>query len=146
MTTISKSNDTYTAITTSTTAPRATAPTKNEVFRESLKKVGVGLFRGIEAASGFAPGGSALTSALRATGSAASAFTSTAIKGAASAQSPGEANVNARELLASGDDMNPMDLIQLQRAVSLEQLNYSTVSNVMKAKHDSAKNAANNMR
>ena len=46
--------------------------------------------------------------------------------------------------LSGGDDA--LALLSLQRQIGLEQQRYSTLSNVMKARHDTAKQVAGNLR
>ena len=144
---MNKVNDYQPRVAVSETAVRATPAPASRQFGEAFKRVGLGIIRGVEAvAGGLVPGGSALSSSLRGARGVGGGIGSIIQKStsAESAESPGDAIADAAT--DTSGDTDPMELIELQRQVNNEQLSYSTVSNIMKARHDSAKQVTNNMR
>jgi len=112
---------------------------------------------GAEAAVRGLPGGPLLAAAMRPAGSVPSAAdvgdlraegsTGTAVSSGGGLEiapgSPGDAGVEAT--LAATADQN-MYFLQLQERISAESRAYSALSNVMKARHDTIKNAIGNIR
>ena len=50
-----------------------------------------------------------------------------------------------QDALSQSQDQT-MELIELQQQISMEQRQFSTISNVLKARHDTAKSVINNVR
>ena len=137
------SNDYKHLISVTETAPRATPLPAGRQFGEVAKRFGAGLVRGVETVAAFSPAGSMVSGALRG-GSPFGARSLALLTAGGSVEAPGGGSV--ADALTDGEEMSPEQLIELQRQVNQEQLTYSTVSNVMKARHDSAKQVTNNMR
>jgi hypothetical protein len=103
------------------------------------------IITGAEAAVRRLPGGPILAAAVRPGGSAvvAGAASSTAEGSAGTAGSPAGGGVE--DVLTHNADMN-MYYLELQERISAESRAYSTMSNVLKARHDTVKNAIGNIR
>jgi hypothetical protein len=65
--------------------------------------------------------------------------------GAAGSTLPGAPSTSVESQLAASQDMN-LYYLQLQEAMSAENRSYSACSNVLKARHDTVKNAIGNIR
>lgn len=80
-------------------------------------------------------------------GGAASSLAATPAEGPGAAGStlPGAAATSVESQLAASQDMN-LYYLQLQEAMSAENRSYSACSNVLKARHDTVKNAIGNIR
>lgn len=116
------------------TQTRVTPASTGQRFADAL---GQTVVRGVEQVAGIATGGS-VSLAQRA--------------GGASPESPGAGAAAAGSAsgslngLMEGQTNSAMQLLELQQQISAEQRQYSTVSNVMKARHDTAKQVINNVR
>lgn len=138
-------------ITQSTTRGRVTPPAAAGRFKQVMGESASALMGGVEAASGFIPGGQVVSAAVRsarggaAGGGVAGMVTST---GAASAESPAgtAGGGGSYETMASGFADDSMRLIMLQQQIQSENQQYSAISNVLKTRHETAKNAIGNLR
>lgn len=156
------------------TAYRVT-PTDGPTFGEVMKISAKQLLRGATAAVSVLPAGSMLAASVRPSGlredivSVSGALTGATPTGAGSTGAAGStgtvvgvpdrtaegANVGmgdstdgqqaAEAALSRSQDMN-MYMIALQERVSAQNRAFTTYSNVLKAKHDTVKNAINNIR
>lgn len=127
-----------------TTAARATDPTAGAQFRQALARVASTALSGVERLLPFAPGGVAMTSALAggtSSGSVAGAIGAVSTGGNPNASLPG----NTSSLVQDSADQ-ALELIALQQQISTEQRQFTTVSNVMKARNDTVKNLIGNVR
>ncbi len=121
------------------TLPRTTPAPASDRFREALADSAAGLLSGVESVSGFLPGGSALTAAVRGGASAGGG----ASPEATGSSAPAEASMSS----ALRDNASQtLQLLELQQQMAMEQRQFTTVSNVMKARHDTAKSVINNVR
>lgn len=73
------------------------------------------------------------------------ASASTSAEGPGAGGLPGSPATSVESQLAASQDMN-MYYLQLQEAMSAENRSYSACSNVLKARHDTVKNAIGNIR
>ncbi len=128
-----------------TTLPRSTPPPASERFREALADSAAGLLSGVESVSGFLPGGSALTAAVR---GGASASASASAGGGVSPEATGSSAPAGGTMTSALRDntSQTLQLLELQQQMAMEQRQFTTVSNVMKARHDTAKSVINNVR
>lgn len=120
-------------------APRTTPAPTERVFREALRDGAGVLLDGVERAAGSLPGGTvvtAATSALTSSGGAASSLGSSS--GIGSAGSVDDA--------LSRSAMQQMELLELQQRMQDENQRFTTLSNVLKAEHETAKTAIGNIR
>jgi hypothetical protein len=102
---------------------------------------------GAETALRRLPGGPILAAAVRpggSTGVAAGGARPEGTAGTASADG-GAGQPGVEDMLAHNADMN-VYYLQLQEQISAESRAYSTMSNVLKARHDTVKNAIGNIR
>lgn len=132
---------------------RTTPSPVSRRFREVLAGAGEALLDGVEVASGLA-GGPVASAAVRDGVGAARG----ALGGGAGAESPeapgaapgagvaaGGAGDTVREALAA-NQTEAMKFLELQQRISAENRRYTALSNVMKARHETAKSAINNIR
>lgn len=115
------------------TLGRATPPPAERAFRDALRDGAGTLLDGVERAAGSLPGGavvSAVTGALTSASGAGSSGTSTG----------GMDDVLSRSALQQ------MELLELQQRMQDENQRFSTLSNVLKAEHETAKTAIGNIR
>ncbi|MCA9602564.1 MAG: hypothetical protein R3A78_02375 [Polyangiales bacterium] len=141
------------ALEVSGTRPRVTPPPASRRFRQVLGDSASSLMGGLEAASAVVPGGPVVSAAVRsAHGSATGAVSSqpAAYLGGQAAEAPSGDGVSPGAPNAPGymtqfaDDS--MRLIMLQQQIQAENRQYTTVSNVLKTRHETAKNAIGNLR
>lgn len=154
MTTRITSNGPSTGVVATVTAPRVTPPV-GRPFGQVIKAGADAVVNGAESAIRRLPGGPILAAALRqpvqagASGTAvpsAEGPTGTAGGGAAAASlSPGAEAPSMDALLAHNADQNLLYL-ELQERISAESRSYTALSNVLKARHDTVKNAIGNIR
>lgn len=129
-----------TRITTEPMVGRATPAPADRAFRSTLRDGASVLLGGVEAAARSLPGGEIVAAAIDGAGRAGSpGAAATAFGTDASSPSAG-----ADALLGSGNES--MQLIALQQEIQEENRRYSTLSNVLKARHETAKNAIGNIR
>jgi hypothetical protein len=107
-----------------------------QALRGAAAGVAGGLAAGIELAAPFVPAGTVVSAAVR---SAASA-------GAVGAAAGGEGDLLAatRALQQQSQSAN-LEYLQLQEGMQRENREFTTLSNVMRVKHDSAKSAIQNI-
>jgi hypothetical protein len=143
-----------------TTAPRVT-PEPARPFQQMMSASSVAILSGAEAAVTHLPGGgilaaamrpgvtsgalssaSSLTSAVGPTGTATSGVAAgvTGVTGSTSGGDP-----SMQQMLSQDADQN-MYYLQLQEQMSAESRSYSAISNVLKVRHDTMKNAIGNIR
>ncbi len=144
-------------LTTRTTQPRQTPRTGSDAFRDALASGASQLLAGVEQVAGLVPGGQALTAAIRGgssgsgsgVGSASLASTSaggTSPEGPGGGlNGPGTGGPSSSDMLAAHTSSS-MELLVLQQEIAMEQRSFQTVSNVMKARHDTAKAVIGNVR
>jgi hypothetical protein len=156
MTTRVTSNGPSTAVVATSTASRTT-PAVTRPFNQVMGASASAVVAGAEAAVRGLPGGPLLAAAMRPAGSGAvtseagdlraegSAGTAAAFGADANIGSGGTASSGVEATLASSADQN-MYYLQLQERISAESRAYSALSNVLKARHDTIKNAIGNIR
>lgn len=121
-------------LTTVATTPRATDPSSGDQFRAALGRGATTVLAGLERALPFAPGGVSTPLAVRSAPEAGPTASTSAGTGASASSVVGDNGNQAFELLA------------LQERIGIEQQQFTTASNVMKARHDTAKNLIGNVR
>lgn len=130
------------------TQPRVTPSSGSDRFREALGQGARQLLAGVEQAATLVPGGSVVTAAVR--GGSSALQSSTAAESAeisgASAALGAEGEAGGPEGLLSEQTSTTMQLLELQQRIAMEQRQFTTVSNVMKARHDTAKQVIGNVR
>lgn len=145
MTTIRQTPRTTLDVRVSPTETRPTPLPASRRFRDALGQGAHGVLAAVEQAASFVPGGAAVSAAVRAgtDGTGVSAGGSASVSGT-SAGAPSSASSMSDALTAQGNQA--MELLQLQQQIAQEQQQYQTVSNVMKARHDTAKAVIQNVR
>lgn len=125
------------------TQARVTPRPASDRFRDALGRGATELLTGVEQLAGLAPGGSAITAAVRGAAGNGNAPGG----GGQTAEGPGGATPESPMSSALMDSSSQsMQLLELQQQISMEQRQFTTVSNVMKARHDTAKSVINNVR
>lgn len=149
-----------------TTAPRVT-PEPARPFQQLMNASSTAIMIGAEAAVTHLPGGSILAAAMRPGGapgiapglSAGSPYgpaaalnraegptgTATSALGTGLSGSTGSSDPSMQQVISQDADQN-LYYLQLQEQISAESRGYSAVSNVLKARHDTMKNAIGNIR
>jgi hypothetical protein len=133
---------TYTAV---HTAPRVTPPPGHRRFREALGGGAQALLAGVEGAAAFVPGAPLATAAVRRPSGGIG------VPGAGPLASP-EAPAGPTGAVPSlvdglqGQADQSLRFLQLQEQISAENRRFSALSNVLKARHDTAKSAINNIK
>jgi hypothetical protein len=120
---------------------RATPEPAERAFRDALRDGAGVLLDGVERAAGSLPGGavvSAATSALTSVGGGGSASW-----GAGSSEADGGSSMDDA---LSRSAMQQMELLELQQRMQDENQRFTTLSNVLKAEHETAKTAIGNIR
>ena len=158
-----------TSVYPTTTAPRVT-PEPARPFQQVMNASSAAIVLGAEAAATHLPGGSILAAAMRPSGSgyaptrslgnaspygSSAAFnraegpTGTATSELGSNLGPGlsgsASDSNIEQVMSQDADQN-LYYLKLQEQISAESRGYSAVSNVLKARHDTMKNAIGNIR
>ncbi|MEO7033770.1 MAG: hypothetical protein ABI548_07800 [Polyangiaceae bacterium] len=145
-----------TGVYATTTAPRVT-PEPARPFQQMMSAGSVAIVSGAEAAVTHLPGGSIIAAAMRSGGSAGAVpgaplnraegptgtATSGVAGGVASGSSGGDPSIQA--VMSQDADQN-LYYLKLQEQMSAESRSYSAISNVLKARHDTMKNAIGNIR
>lgn len=156
MTTRVTSNGPSAAVVSTSTAPRTT-PAATRPFNQVMGASASAVVAGAEAAVRGLPGGPLLAAAMRPAGPGAvspelgglraegSSGTAAGLGGETSIGSVGAAGSGVEATLASSADQN-MYYLELQERISAESRAYSALSNVLKARHDTIKNAIGNIR
>lgn len=135
--TISRIDGTQPRISTEPMAGRVTALPAERAFRAALADGASVLLGGVESAARSLPGGEVLAAAVHGSVRAASSSGRTPI----SAQVGPEAG-----LVGLADGLDQLELIALQQRIQEENRRFSTLSNVLKARHETAKTAIGNIR
>jgi hypothetical protein len=146
-----------------TTAPRVT-PEPARPFQQLINASSAAIVSGAEAAVTHLPGGSILAAAMRPGGSglgpgssAGNAYgpraafnraegptgTATSAVGGVSGSVGNDPSI--QQVMSQDADQN-LYYLELQQQISAESRGYSAVSNVLKARHDTMKNAIGNLR
>lgn len=133
------------------TTPRATDAPAADRFREALGRSAGQLVAGVEQVASFVPGGPIVTAAIRGAGGSSSVGSSvgSTSQGLSAAETTGGASASSETSPMGGlaDQSNQaMQLLELQHALAMEQQRVQTISNVMKARHDSNKAVIGNLR
>jgi hypothetical protein len=144
-------------------APRVT-PASGVPFREMVSRGATAILRGAEAAIGALPGAPIVAAAVRPSGSTVGApvvtggatglgaprvpatsgtAESPAVGGATAGSGPESSSVEGA--LAQSQEFN-LYYLQLQEQLSAENRSFSAMSNVLKTRHDTVKNAIGNIR
>ena len=145
------------------TAPRVT-PEPARPFQQVMNAGSAAIVSGAEAAVTHLPGGSILAAAMRPGGSSVgpAAYTSPSTLNSASSRSEGPTGTatsalggvstgagagdpSIQQVMSQDADQN-LYYLKLQEQISAESRGYSAVSNVLKARHDTMKNAIGNIR
>jgi hypothetical protein len=127
------------------TGSRVTPARPSARFQAALESSAGVLLSGVESASSIVPGAGQLVAAVRGTGSALAGTSG----GGESAEGPGgaeggPAGTMEDSLRTQADDN--MRFLQLQAQIQAENQRFTTLSNVMKARHETAKTAIGNIR
>jgi hypothetical protein len=139
------------AVQSRVTTPRTTEAPAADRFREALGRSASQLVAGVEQVASFVPGGPVVTAAIRGAAGGTSGVGSSSQGLSSSPETSGGASAAAGpEGSAVGslaDQSNQaMQLLELQHALAMEQQRVQTISNVMKARHDSNKAVIGNLR
>jgi hypothetical protein len=136
--------------------PRQT-PKPAASFAEAVKKGSSALLDAVSSAAGILPGGGIVAAAARmgrgldAAGSLAGAVSETAAgedpksPGLGADPGPGTGLSDIWQLQKEGQLMN-LEFLKVQESISRENRVFSTISNVLKARHETTRNAINNIR
>lgn len=137
------------------TAARTTAPPARP-FHQVISAGAGAIVRGAEHAATQLPGGPILAAAMRSAPSGTTVSMVQSPEGASSAARGSAGAVGANPLaggggpaiegsLAQGADQN-LYFLELQERISQESRSYTALSNVLKARHETVKNAIGNIR
>ncbi len=133
-----------------TTEARTTPAPTADRFRDALAEGASQVLAGVEQAAGLVPGGSVITAAVRAGRGGGSGVGSNGAGSAGSAEAPGAGSgpqsAGGMQGALADSASQSMQLLELQQQIAMEQRQFTTVSNVMKARHDTAKSVINNVR
>jgi hypothetical protein len=155
MTTRITSNGPSGGVVATSTAPRTT-PAVTRPFNQVMGASASAVVAGAEAAVRGLPGGPLLAAAMRPAGSTGAVLETGDLRAEGSpgtaaglggdpTGSAGPASSGVEATLASSADQN-LYYLQLQERISAESRSYSALSNVLKARHDTIKNAIGNIR
>ncbi|MCU0672943.1 MAG: hypothetical protein MUE69_09165 [Myxococcota bacterium] len=142
------------AVQSRVTTPRTTEAPAADRFREALGRSASQLVAGVEQVASFVPGGPVVTAAIRGAAGGTSGVGSSSQGLSSSPETSGGATSGAAGAGTEGsavgslaDQSNQaMQLLELQHALAMEQQRVQTISNVMKARHDSNKAVIGNLR
>lgn len=118
---------------------RATPEPAERAFREALRDGAGVLLDGVERAAGSLPGGAVVSAAT-------SALTSAGGGGGGSLGGLGSSGGSSMDDALSRSAMQQMELLELQQRMQDENQRFTTLSNVLKAEHETAKTAIGNIR
>jgi hypothetical protein len=114
-------------------------------LRSAAAGLALGVADGVELAAPLVPGGTVLSAAVRTTaGAAASAISGTTSSGGVAAGGEGDLLTATRALQQQSQSFN-LEYLQLQESLQRENREFTTLSNVMRVKHDSARAAIQNI-
>lgn len=147
-----------TALTVQVTTPRQTPEPPSRRFTDALRQGASVVLSGISAAAGALPGIPVLTAALRGASNAAPAARSP--NSFESAEAPAGGGVDGAGGSGGGSEPGQSDMervmhesqafnlyyLEIQEEMSRENRRFSALSNVMKARHETAKSAIGNIR
>lgn len=138
-----------TGVVTTDTAPRVT-PTPARPFKQVMQAGARAMIEGADAAVRRLPGGPILAAAVRPSGASPLGVgypgsIQRAEGPAGTAAEPAAGGGGIEGTLAQNADMN-LYYLELQERISAESRSYSALSNVLKARHDTVKNAIGNLR
>jgi len=139
-----------TSVSSSPTAARVT-PAPARPFKQVMEASQSAVVSGAESAVRRLPGGPILAAAFRPGPSAGSAHAGATPEGSAGTAggeggaAEGSSAGGMDDMLARNADMN-LYYLQLQERISAESRAYTTLSNVLKTRHDTVKNAIGNIR
>jgi len=124
----------------SATSRRETPAPAGRRFGDALAATSGALLGGIEAVAGFSPAHPAVSAAVRGSAGAveAAARVGATPEGALGSTDPSD-------MIQSSQD-SAMELLALQSEIGMEQQRFTTLSNVMKARHETAKAVIGNVR
>ncbi len=148
-----------TGVLATVTAPRVT-PAPARPFQQVLSASSAAIVNGAEAAMSRLPGGPLLAAAMRPTNGAlplssgaaltrpegptgTASATGTGVPGLTGSASSGDPSMD--QMMTQDADQN-LYYLKLQEQMSEESRSYSAISNVLKARHDTMKNAIGNIR
>lgn len=114
---------------------RATPEPADRRFRDALHDGAGVLLAGVESATSALPGGAVVTAAVR-------GATSRAIS---SSEDDATAATSLEDVLGR-QSVSQMEYLMLQQRIQEENRRYTTLSNVLKAQHETAKTAIGNIR
>lgn len=129
------------------TSQRETPPAPSRRFAEALRESARLLASGVTGAAGALPGAPIISAAVR------GASSSGVVNDASSAEAPGsntapgsEAGQSDMERILQESQSFNMYYLEIQEGMSRENRRFSALSNVMKARHETAKSAIGNIR
>lgn len=120
---------------------RATAQPADRQFRSVLRDGAGALLGGVESATSVLPGGGLVSATVRGVASAASGGSADE----ASVAGEGGASSALASTLGNQSDTQ-MQYLELQQRMQDENRRFTTLSNVLKARHETAKTAIGNIR
>jgi hypothetical protein len=118
---------------------RATPEPAERAFREALRGGAGVLLEGVERAAGALPGGAVLSAAT-------SALTGAGGAGGSAGGTLGGASGGTMDDALTRSANQQMELLELQQRMQDENQRFTTLSNVLKAEHETAKTAIGNIR
>ena len=151
MTTRIESGGPATGVSSTPTASRVT-PAPERPFKNVMAAGARAVVRGAEAAVEKLPGGPILAAAFRPTHASPASTeglttASSTPEGSGGSAGPAGTSMSSEpgDVLGQQADLN-MQYLQLQEQINAESREYSAISNVLKARHDTIKNAIGNIR
>lgn len=144
MTTIRSDNHQPVEVRVDQTRPRPTPAPAGRRFRDSLDEGAGVLLDGVESAAGVMPGGTLVSAAVR--GARGGGGGPGSALGGDSPEGPGGGAGGTMEEALQHHADETMRYLELQQRISADNRRYTALSNVMKARHDTAKSAINNIR
>jgi hypothetical protein len=145
-----------TTLSVQVTTPRQTPEPPSRRFADALRQGASVVLSGISGAAGALPGMPVLTAALRGASNAAPGAASP--NAVDSAEAPSAGGVDGAPSNAAGPGQSDMERVmhesqafnlyylEIQEEMSRENRRFSALSNVMKARHETAKSAIGNIR
>ena len=143
------------AITVQPTEPRQTPPDGSEKFGQVLKQSALVMLGAASSVATALPAGGILSAAIRTGVDAASGSSMPTAgqdpKGPAGALgsalgSAGGSELDEMKMLQQQGIESSMEVLKIQQSISKENRVFSTLSNVLKARHETARTAINNIR
>ena len=121
---------------------RVTAEPAEAEFRGLLRGGADALLSGVESAARVLPGGSVVSAAVGALGDALGSGSGSGSAGA----SGSSGGAGGMDDVLSRSALQQMELLELQARMQDENARFTTLSNVLKAEHETAKTAIGNIR